>query len=135
MLVNGSPKQFFKTSRGLRHGDPLSPYLFILAAYLLGRLIARAKFIGLLKGIASSNGGPSTPFIQFANDSLFFLRANLERMRNIRCILLILKVVSGLKVNLCKSTLIPMGNIPNVAEFATILGCDAVQLPITYLAG
>lgn len=131
--MNGSPKGFFESSRGSRQGDSLSPYLFILAADLLGRLMARAESIGLLEDFASSNGGPSISFIQFVDDSLLLLRVDLEGMRNLRCILFILEAVSGLEVNLRKSILSPVGNVPNVAESATILGCDLVQLPITYL--
>lgn len=57
----------------------------------------------------------------------------MEVMRNIRCILQILEVAMGLKVNLSKSILSPVGMVPNLEELATVLGCLVVPLSTTYL--
>ena len=42
VLVNGSPEGFFKISRGIKQGDPLSPFLYIIMAKAFGRLIKLA---------------------------------------------------------------------------------------------
>lgn len=68
ILVNGFPKGFFKANRGLRLRDLLSPYLFIMAAELLGRMVLRAESVGLSKGLFPFGGGTTIPFIQFADD-------------------------------------------------------------------
>lgn len=96
-------------------------------------MVAKAESVGLLEGFSSSSGGSSIPFIQFVDDILFMLKVNMEMMRNLRCILLILEVASGLKVNLNKTTLSPIGNDPNIDKLDPTLGCTIVSLPIAYL--
>ena len=51
VLINGSPTSFFKSTRGLRHGRPLSPLLFLLMIEGLSILISKARNEGLLLGI------------------------------------------------------------------------------------
>lgn len=59
--MNGYPKGFFKSRRGLRKGDPLSPYLFIMAVDFLGRMTSNAEFVGLLEGLFPHVGGGGAP--------------------------------------------------------------------------
>lgn len=132
ILINGSPKRFFKGSRGLKQGDPLSPYLFIIATEILSRMIAKADSIGLLQGSTPLIGNFSIIFIQFADDSLFMLKADAESMKYLRCILF-LEAVTGLKVSLHKSSLSPIRSVPNIEELAELFDCTIAELPITYL--
>jgi len=50
VLVNGKPCGFFRSSRGLRQGDPLSPFLFIIVIEALSKLISRTIEAGFLQG-------------------------------------------------------------------------------------
>jgi hypothetical protein len=76
ILINGAPHGFVKPTRGLRQGDPLSPYLFLLCAEGLHSLIHRAKMTGHLKGVSISRNGPKITHLFFADDSLLFCRAS-----------------------------------------------------------
>lgn len=72
-------------------------------------------------------------FIQFVDDSLSFMEIDPESFPNLRCILLFLEMVSGLKVNLGKSLLFPVGCVPNIDVLTSILGCEVDFLSSTYL--
>lgn len=96
-------------------------------------MVSKAESVVLLEGFSSIVGGLSIPFIHFVDDFIFMLKVDLEGMRSLRCILLILEVVTELKVNLSKSALSPIGDVSNIEELASILACDVVSLPITYL--
>ena len=54
ILVNGAPYGFFKSERGLRQGDPLSPFLYVLAGEVLSRMIGRVGRNDMIKGVKLS---------------------------------------------------------------------------------
>lgn len=70
-MVNGSPTGFFRSSRGLRQGDPLSPYLFIMVSNVLNSMIAKAE-LGYISGVVVGFGSVSISYLQFANDTMIF---------------------------------------------------------------
>ena len=57
VLINGEPKGYINPSRGIKQGDPLSPYLFLLCAEGLSSLIRHVVAAKNLHGILSSNNG------------------------------------------------------------------------------
>lgn len=103
--INGSPHGFIQPGRGIRQGDPLSPYLFILCAEVLSHMMKRAENQSLLKGIKISNVGPSITHLLFADDSLFFCQANEKSCTTIQEILYQYERASGQQVNTRKSAI------------------------------
>ena len=67
---------FFHLSRGLRQGDPLSPYLFLLCAEGLHALIQQAENSTKLHGVSLCREGPKVSHLFFPDDSLLFCQAN-----------------------------------------------------------
>jgi hypothetical protein len=87
ILINGKPSNPFTPQRGLRQGDPLSPYLFILCANVLYGLITRAEQEEKLHGIKIAHSAPAISHLFFADDSLFFCRASKEEAQTIKNII------------------------------------------------
>ena len=72
-------------------------------------------------------------YLLFANDTLIFYNANSHHLAALCGILARFEVVSGLKINLLQSELVPIGNVPNMVELVKILGCQQSSLPLKYL--
>ena len=77
VLVNGTPTKFFSMFRGLRQGDPLSPYLFVLIMEVFSNLISRVKEKGFIRGfkvMGRRGEGVSVSHLLFADDTSLFVR-------------------------------------------------------------
>jgi hypothetical protein len=135
VLVNGSLPGFFNSSRGLKQGDPLSPLLFIVVMEALSKILSGAVDCGRLSGfsVGSRPTVINISHLLFADDILVFCEANPDYLRYMHVLLVCFETVSGLKVNLAKSLLVPIGNVDNVTELASILGCGTSSLPLKYL--
>ena len=133
VLVNGSPTSEFQFYCGLKQGDPLPPYLFLLVMESLHYSFLRVVEAGSFKGI-SINGSTSISHLFYADDAVFigeWSRENVFRvMHSLHCF----SLVSGLKINIHKSNLLGIG-ISNdmVASVASNLGCSTMSTPFKYL--
>jgi hypothetical protein len=103
ILINGSPSLPFKPQRGLRQGDPLSPYLFIICADVFSGLIEKAQGDKLLHGVKIVPTAPEITHLLFADDSLLFCRANKVEIHNLNNIISSYQKASGQLVNMAKS--------------------------------
>ncbi|GAU19481.1 hypothetical protein TSUD_77250 [Trifolium subterraneum] len=135
VLVNGSPTEEFPLGRGLRQGDPLSPFLFLLAAEGLNVLMEAAVDRNLFTGYSIGERDPiSVSHLQFADDTLLLGIKSWANVRALRAILGLFETMSGLKVNFHKSMLVGV-NIPEswLGEAASALRCKVGIIPFLYL--
>jgi hypothetical protein len=133
--VNGSPSGFFHSSRGFHQGDPLSPLLFLLVMEALSRMLAKAVESGFISSFSVGNSTENSVTIShlFADDTLIMCGADPIQLWHLQGVFIWFQAISGLKVNLSKSELVPVGHVPNVTELANILGCRISSFPLTYL--
>lgn len=135
VLVNGSPCEEFMMTKGLRQGDPLAPFLFLIVAEGLNSLFSKAVSMGRFKGF-SFGGDPdiNISILQFADDTVFVGEATIQNVQTIKCILRCFELISGLKVNFHKSKL--AGVVVDrecLGRFASILHCKLMTIPFVYL--
>uniref|UniRef100_A0A803P4J3 CCHC-type domain-containing protein n=1 Tax=Cannabis sativa TaxID=3483 RepID=A0A803P4J3_CANSA len=76
VLFNGSPLKKFSPQRGLRQGDPLSPFIFLLCQEVLSKLLSSAEHRGLIHGIKIARNAPTISHLMFTDDTILFARGN-----------------------------------------------------------
>jgi hypothetical protein len=134
VLVNGSPTREVNIHRGLKQGDPLAPFLFLLVAEGFGGAMTKAKDLGLFKGFSISNEGPSISHLQYADDTLCIGEASVSNLWSLKAILRGFERASGLRVNFWKSSLMGINVDNHFLEMAsTFLNCIRGCIPFKYL--
>ena len=104
-LINGRPSEFFKASRGVRKGCPLSPFLYILVADSLSKRLLRLQSEGSLPGLSFRNGVSPINHALFADDTIFLGIASTQIARNFLSPLELFLRSSGSSANLNKCQL------------------------------
>jgi len=107
VLVNGSPTDEFPMKRGLRQGDPLSPFLFLLVVEgfnILMKSMSEKHFFHSYK--VGPTNATVVSHLQFADDTLIIVEKSWANVRAMRVVLSLFETISELKVNFTKSQLI-----------------------------
>ncbi|CAN6699322.1 unnamed protein product [Malus baccata var. baccata] len=135
ILLNGQPGKNFVPSRGLRQGDPLSPFLFLLVGEVFSCLIQKAVQDKLLEGVKLGTSRHIISHIFFADDTLLFLKADGKNCRNLANLINLYCDASGQQVNFQKSSVYFGANLPKrvSAELANIFRVKVVLDPSAYL--
>ncbi|XP_050221220.1 uncharacterized protein LOC126671491 [Mercurialis annua] len=128
------PFKEFWMERGVRQGDPLSPMLFVIAVEGLKALFESAKSKGLLEGVKLEGYSESISLLQFADDTLLFIPNNEVMLRNTLRILRCFELISGLKINFHKSSMVGV-NVSNssLQNASMLFNYKLESLPMTYL--
>lgn len=125
--------RFFHASRGLRQGDPLSLFLFLIVAEAFGALLPKAYMGGLMEGFRVGDERMLVSHLQFSDDTLIMCKDSESQVLYLKCIIHCFKAVSSLQVNLRKSMLFRVGKVENIERLASYLGCSVGILLTTYL--
>lgn len=135
VILNGQPGNKFAPSRGLRQGDPLSPYSFMMVSDVLSRMISTATESKKLQGVRMCTHGPPISHIFFTDNTLIFLKADKANCNNLGRLLETYCLASGQAVNLQKSCVYFSANTPMaIAEkLGRYLVIQVVSDPGTYL--
>ncbi|CAM8911363.1 unnamed protein product [Rhodiola kirilowii] len=122
-------------SRGLRQGDPLSPYLFILCMELLDAKLVDAVNRGVLSGVKISRPAPCISHLFFADDAILFFKATVEQATYLKRIIGSYEMLSGQRVNYNKSEIVFSPNIVNHVKhnIISVLGVAEVGRHGKYL--
>lgn len=135
VLVNGSPTSEFKMKKGIRQGDPLAPFLFLVVAEGLNGLMRKAVSTNNFIPCRVGRGlGVEVGLLQFADDAIFLGEASLPNMITLKCILRCFELVSGMKINFHKSKIAGIA-VPDSTtnQFAALLNCKVMSIPFIYL--
>ncbi|XP_068497985.1 uncharacterized protein [Phaseolus vulgaris] len=134
LLVNGCPTKEFFPMKGLRQGDPLAPFLFLLVAEGLAKVSRMAEEKNLIDSLEVGRDRVKVNMLQYVDDTLFFCEANTKSIFNIKAILQCFELASRLRVNFVKSRIGGMGlSHGSLRSFANILKRDVMGSPFVYL--
>ncbi|GJW74858.1 RNA-directed DNA polymerase, eukaryota, reverse transcriptase zinc-binding domain protein [Tanacetum coccineum] len=128
------PTSEFSIKRGLRQGDPLSPFLFILVMEGLYNTFEKAMGNGMITGVNINNSTINVSHLFYADDVIITTDWNARDMDNIIRVLHVFYLASGLKINIHKSNIYGIGvNKDEVFSMASNAGCIAGDIPFSYL--
>jgi hypothetical protein len=87
VLINGSPSVEINIQRGLKQGDPLAPFLFLLVAEGLGGIMRKAVELNRFHGVQVGNNGMIVSHLQYADDTLCMGEASIANLWSLKTIL------------------------------------------------
>jgi len=134
ILVNGSPTKEINLRRGLKQGDPLAPFLFLLVAEGFSGLMSTAVDRNLFQGFEIKRGGMVISHLQYVDNTLCIGVHTVDNLWTLKAMLRGFEMASEFKVNYHKSSLIgvnvPIGFMEAACRF---LHCREGIVPFKYL--
>lgn len=135
VLINGSPTKEFSVSKGLRRGDPMAPFLFLIVAEGLSGLIRNAVSLGEYEQYVIRGGVEvAVSHTQYADDTILMGKLSAQNAFVMKCILRCFEMVSGLKVNFYKSCVMGIKESNSTTNLvASLLNCKVGTIPFKFL--
>lgn len=134
IFINGRPGGWIQTTRGIRQGYPLSPFLFLLVSKVLSSLIARLHDRGVYEGFRVGRDKIHVSILQYADDTLIFCKDDDDMLAKLKEIIDLYEWCSGQKVNWEKSALVGVNMEEQICiSAAANLNCKVGNLPFSYL--
>lgn len=135
VLINGQPSPNFRPFKGVKHGDLLSPLLFILSSEGFSRGLKDLVTTGRIRPFRLGRIPMTISHLAYADDLLIFLQGTQRNLRRFHAFLTTYETASGQKVNFGKSSFIPSSNITarQCQNIKGILGMRQTSLPFRYL--
>jgi hypothetical protein len=118
------------------HSYSLSPLVFVVIMEALSQMLIAALDQGHLTGLSMGSRESEALVVKSFTVCWWhvdFYSAQEEQIRHLRCIFLCFEAASGLRINLGKSEIVPIGAVEDVEGLAHLLGCRVASLPLTYL--
>jgi hypothetical protein len=133
--INNKMGPYFTSHKGVKQGDPLSPILFNFAADCLTRMIREVQDNGLIVGLADHLIARGVAVLQYADDTIICLKDDDDDdARNMKILLYLYEMMSGLKINFSKSEVIMInGDDERSIQIAEMFNCQIGLFPIKYL--
>lgn len=132
VAINGEMCGYFNGSKGLRQGDPLLPYLFVLAMEVLSQML-NANFSNGRIGHHPKAAQPLITHLAFADDLMIFFDGEVNSLQNIADTLQLFSIWSGLAMNHHKTDLFIAGMNQAETDDISSLGFSLGSLPVHYL--
>ncbi|KAL4339651.1 hypothetical protein GQ457_08G033250 [Hibiscus cannabinus] len=133
--INGRLSPVLIPQRGLRQGDPLSPFLFVICMQGLSATLLAEQVAGRIMGIRASQKGPRVNHLLYADDSVVFIRNSEREASRLKEVLRLFADSSGQRINFGKSTVFFSPSTPSADRhrISDILGIVEVFDPGIYL--
>jgi hypothetical protein len=132
--INNKTGPYFKSAKGVRQSDPLSPFLFNAAVQYLAKMVLEAQQNDLLVGLAPDLIDKGVAIMQYADDTMLCISHDSEKALNLKLLLYLFELMSGLKINYQKSEIFLVGGDNNTAEFySSLFGCQVGTFPMKFL--
>ena len=132
--INDNNSGYFGVGKGLRQGDPLSPLLFNLVVDVFTRMLMKAARFNLIKGLLPEVLEGGIISLQYADDTLLFLKNDIQQARHFKFLLVCFEHLLGMKINYHKSDLMTL-NLDEDEQnaLARLFCCNISTFPIKYL--